>query len=99
MATPLTGIPIIVFDVNETLLDLGRHTPPFERIVGCRLALRRWFAELILYSEALTLAGIYVPFTDIGGAVLKMVATTCSISLSGAARAAPTGEMRSHHGD
>ena len=73
----MTGLPFIVFDVNETLLDLESLTPTFERIFGDRLALRRWFAELILYSEALTLAGIYVPFTDIGGAVLNMVATTC----------------------
>ena len=83
----MTGLPVIVFDVNETLLDLESLTPTFERILGDRLALRRWFAELVLYSEALTLAGIYVPFTDIGGAVLNMVATTCGISISAADRA------------
>ena len=77
METPVTGLPVIVFDVNETLLDLESLTPTFERIFGDHLALRRWFAELVRYSEALTLAGIYVPFTDIGGAVLRMVATTC----------------------
>ena len=83
----MTGLPVIVFDVNETLLDLESLTPTFERIFGDRLALRRWFAELILYSEALTLAGIYVPFTDIGGAVLNTVATTAGISISAADRA------------
>ena len=91
----MTGLPVIVFDVNETLLDLESLTPTFERIFGDRLALRRWFAELILYSEALTLAGIYVPFTDIGGAVLKMVATTCGISISAADRAELTEKFAS----
>ena len=91
----MTGLPVIVFDVNETLLDLESLTPTFERIFDDRLALRRWFAELILYSEALTLAGIYVPFTDIGGAVLKMVATTCGISISAADRAELTEKFAS----
>ena len=70
----MTGLPFIVFDVNETLLDLESLTPTFERIFGERSALRLWFTQLILYSEALTLAGAYVPFTDIGGAVLEMEA-------------------------
>jgi 2-haloacid dehalogenase len=91
----MPGLPVIVFDVNETLLDLESLTPTFERILGDRLALRRWFAELILYSEALTLAGIYVPFTDIGGAVLNMVATTAGISISAADRAELTEKFAS----
>jgi phosphoglycolate phosphatase-like HAD superfamily hydrolase len=91
----MIGLPIIVFDVNETLLDLESLAPTFERIFGDRLALRRWFAELILYSEALTLAGLYVPFTDIGGAVLKMVATTSGISISAADRAELTEKFAS----
>jgi 2-haloacid dehalogenase len=82
----MSDLPLIVFDVNETLLDLESLTPTFERIFGERSALRLWFAQLILYSEALTLARAYVPFTDIGGAVLKMVATTQGISISAADR-------------
>jgi 2-haloacid dehalogenase len=66
--------PMIIFDVNETLLDLETMTPIFERIFGDKLAMRIWFANLILYSEALTLAHAYVPFTDIGAAVLQMLA-------------------------
>jgi hypothetical protein len=61
--------PIIVFDVNETLLNLGSLQPTFDRIFSDPAALRLWFANLITYSEALTLNGVYVPFTDIGGAV------------------------------
>jgi 2-haloacid dehalogenase len=68
--------PIIVFDVNETLLDLEAVRPTLDRILGEPAALRRWFDGLITYSEALTLSGVYVPFTDIGAAVLRMLAAT-----------------------
>ena len=76
--------PLVVFDVNETLLDLETVSPVFERIFNDRSAMRLWFANLILYSEALTLAQVYVPFTDIGGAVLKMVAKTRSVEITSA---------------
>jgi 2-haloacid dehalogenase len=74
--------PIIVFDVNETLLDLDTLHPTLDRIFGDQAALRLWFANLITYSEALTLAGVYVPFTDIGAAVLRMLAATRDITIS-----------------
>jgi 2-haloacid dehalogenase len=76
--------PIIVFDVNETLMDLDTLHPTFDRIFGDQAAMRLWFADLILYSEALTLAGVYVPFTDIGGAVLRMLAATRGITVTDA---------------
>jgi 2-haloacid dehalogenase len=65
---------VIVFDVNETLLDLNTLSPFFERVFADPGAMRLWFANLITYSEALTLADVYVPFTDIGAAVLAMLA-------------------------
>lgn len=80
----MSPMPMIVFDVNETLLDLDTMTPIFERIFGERLAMRLWFANLILYSEALTLAGVYVPFTQVGAAVLQMLADTRGIQITDA---------------
>jgi 2-haloacid dehalogenase len=59
MAVP----PLIVFDVNETLLDLTTMEPTFERIFRDKGAMRLWFANFIMYSSALTVAGCYVPFT------------------------------------
>jgi 2-haloacid dehalogenase len=73
--------PLIVFDVNETVLDLAALEPTFERIFGEKGAMRLWFANLIFYSAALTAAGSYVPFTDIGSAVLKMLADTRGIKI------------------
>jgi 2-haloacid dehalogenase len=77
----MTQRPSIVFDVNETLLNLETLQPIFQRIFDDPAALRLWFAGLITYSEALTLAGVYVPFTDIAGAVLRMLAATRGITV------------------
>jgi 2-haloacid dehalogenase len=76
--------PVIVFDVNETLMNLDGVNPVFDRIFNDPAAMRLWFGGLITYSEALTLAGVYVPFTDIGGAVLRMLAATRDITISDA---------------
>jgi 2-haloacid dehalogenase len=80
----MAALPLIVFDVNETLLDLQTMAPIFERIFGEKTAMRLWFANLILYSAALTVAGCYVPFTDIGTAVMKMLADTQGIRIDDA---------------
>jgi 2-haloacid dehalogenase len=74
--------PIIVFDVNETLLDLDALRPAFGRIFKDHTAMRLWFAGLVTYSEALTLAGVYVPFGEIGGAVLRMLGAARGIMVS-----------------
>jgi 2-haloacid dehalogenase len=76
--------PLVVFDVNETLLDLVTMQPLFTRIFADRGAMRLWFTNLILYSAALTVGGCYVPFTDIGAAVMKMLADAQGIEINDA---------------
>ena len=39
----MTARPLIVFDVNETLLDLETMEPTFQRIFGEKSAMRLWF--------------------------------------------------------
>lgn len=78
------ALPLIVFDVNETLLDLDTMEPVFARIFNDENAMRLWFANFIMYSAALTVAGCYVPFTEIGAAVMKMMADTSGISVTDA---------------
>src|SRR5215475_10814851 len=78
----MAPLPLIVFDVNETLLDLETMQPIFTRIFADQSAMRLWFADLILYSAALTVAGCYVPFTDIGASVMKMLADTRGIKIN-----------------
>src|SRR5271155_5052469 len=80
----MVAVPLIVFDVNETLLDLTTMEPMFERIFREKGAMRFWFTNLIMYSAALTVAGCYVPFTDIGSAVMKMLADTRGIKIQDA---------------
>ena len=41
----MTARPLIVFDVNETLLDLETMEPTFQRIFGEKSAMRLWFAQ------------------------------------------------------
>src|SRR4029450_14143685 len=38
----MAALPLIVFDVNETLLDLETMEPTFERIFGEKSAMRLW---------------------------------------------------------
>ncbi len=77
----MPDLPLIVFDANETLLELETLAPTFARIFDDESAMRLWYANLILYWVALTIAGAYVPFTDIGAAVMKMLADTRGITL------------------
>ncbi|RMJ03848.1 Haloacetate dehalogenase H-2 [Marinobacter litoralis] len=80
--TSKKSAPIIVFDVNETLLDITTLEPLFERMFGDSGILREWFAQLVLYSQTMTLSGIYTPFNKLGAAALQMTASihqkTCS---------------------
>lgn len=78
----MATLPLIVFDVNETLLDLDTMAQVFECIFNDKAAMRLWFANFILYSAALTVAGQYIPFTDLGAAVLKMLADTRGIAIT-----------------
>lgn len=66
--------PILVFDVNETLLDITTLEPLFARIFGDTTLMREWFAQLILYSQTMTLSGLYTPFGALAIGALHMVA-------------------------
>jgi len=72
---------ICVFDVNETLLDIEFLAPLFERLFGDSRVLREWFGQLILYSEAITLAGPYTTFFTLGQGVLKMMGSIHNVSI------------------
>ncbi len=76
-------VPVIVFDVNETLLDITALEPLFADIFGDAAVLRTWFAELILYSQTMTLSGLYVPFGQLAAGVLRMVAANRGITVVG----------------
>jgi 2-haloacid dehalogenase len=48
---------ILAFDVNESLLDIRHLAPLFERLFGDGKFVNDWYTQLILHSEAISLAG------------------------------------------
>ena len=77
---------IIVFDVNETLLEVGALAPHFERAFGNGAVLQEWFTNVVLYSQTLTIAGPYTDFGSIARACLDMMAQARGVTLSAADR-------------
>ncbi|MBK7665466.1 MAG: haloacid dehalogenase type II [Sterolibacteriaceae bacterium] len=77
-----TPASIIVFDVNETLLDITTLEPLFDRVFGDRSVLREWFAQLILYSQTMTLSGLYTPFGELAVGSLRMVASIHGVTVA-----------------
>jgi 2-haloacid dehalogenase len=71
-----------VFDVNETLLDLGALDPLFERAFGDASARGEWFGQFQQSWLVATVTGVYEEFGTIGGTALRMVADRRSVSLS-----------------
>ena len=79
----LTAKPkVLLFDVNETLLDIG----PLKEKVGDVLmdpkAPDLWFATMLQYSLATTVSGQYFAFPEIGAAVLRMLARNRDVTIS-----------------
>lgn len=64
----------LVFDVNETLLDMGVLAPHFERMVGSADAQSRWFLELQRLWLVATATDHYQDFPTILGHALRSVA-------------------------
>jgi 2-haloacid dehalogenase len=64
---------LLIFDVNETLIDFEVMNPLFERIVGDKKILREWLGHLIMYSMTITLSGLYKDYLSLGQGLLKMV--------------------------
>jgi 2-haloacid dehalogenase len=53
---------VLVFDVNETLINFESMNALFERIYGDKHVMREWLGHLIMYSMTLTLSGLYVDY-------------------------------------
>jgi 2-haloacid dehalogenase len=70
----LTAPSVLVFDVNETLIDIESIAPLFGELFGDERVLREWFGQLVMYSMTATLAESYVDFFTLGQGVLHMLA-------------------------
>lgn len=73
---------ICVFDVNETLLDLGALDPHFERVFGDATVRQTWFNQLLQSALVATVTDAYSDFGTIGGTALEMIAERMGVNLS-----------------
>lgn len=64
----------IVFDVNETLLDLSALDPLFVDAFGDKATRRVWFAQTLQLAMSATIVGNYAEFGEIARAALEMTA-------------------------
>lgn len=65
---------LLIFDVNETLLDLQPLRKNINKLLDSTNAFEDWFSKLIQFTMVETLTGSYSDFGDIGVATLKMTA-------------------------
>jgi 2-haloacid dehalogenase len=57
-------VRVCVFDVNETLLDLGALDPQFERVFGDASMRQAWFGQFLALWLTELVTGEYTPFGD-----------------------------------
>lgn len=78
---------VIVFDVNETLLDLAALDDPFLRAFGHDGVRQEWFAQLLSSAFVSTITGPYRDFGTLAGASLDGLADRYRIDLGVGRRA------------
>lgn len=78
---------VILFDVNETLLDLRALDPHFQRAFGDAVAREEWFAQVLHSTLVATVTDAYTDFDTIAAAALDMITVRRRISLPAADRA------------
>ena len=65
---------LLIFDVNETLLDLSKLQQAINQEFHAETAFKQWFALLLQYSLVDTVTGNYHHFGQIGDAAFDMLA-------------------------
>ncbi len=85
---------VCLFDVNETLLDLGALDPHFERAFGDAGMRQSWFQQVLQSALVATVTGVYSDFGAVGAAALDMTAERQGVRLSEEDRLSILGGMR-----
>jgi 2-haloacid dehalogenase len=73
---------VIVFDVNETLLDLSALDDVFANIFGDSAARREWFGQFIQSALVTIVTDRYAPFGQIGMNALTIIAERRGVTLT-----------------
>ncbi len=85
---------VLVFDVNETLLDLAALDPVFERLFGDPAVRPLWFAQMLQLALVSTVTGRYADFGACALAALAATADVRGVTLRDADRDAVVRGMR-----
>lgn len=83
----------LLFDVNETLLDMQALRPHFERLFGDGRVMAEWFGLMLRHSMVATVTRRYRPFDELGRDALAMTAKKHGLELQAADIEGVVGEM------
>jgi 2-haloacid dehalogenase len=75
-------MPVLAFDVNETLLDLRALDRHFERVFGDPALRQAWFAQMLQLAFVGIATGEYADFTTSQHAALRMLAARRGVDLT-----------------
>lgn len=73
---------VLVFDVNETLVDIESLAPLFGEKFGDERVLREWFGQLVMYSMTATFTDNYVTFPELAQGVLRMLGDIYRVAIT-----------------
>lgn len=85
---------VLVFDVNETLLDLIGLDAPFEDVFGHPEARKEWFQQVLQSALVSTVAGPYADFSTVARSALQMTAARRGVQLTADDRTTILGAVR-----
>ncbi len=80
--------PVILFDLNETLLDLSSLDPVFQRVFGDARVRHAWFRQVVELFMTAAIIDDYRAFDQLTAAALDMVAEQRRMALSDEHRSA-----------
>ena len=84
---------ILIFDVNETLLDLRALLPHFKRQFGDERVMGQWFGMMLRLSLVATVTRTYRPFDVLGKDALAITASKHGLTLDQATIDTILGDM------
>lgn len=84
---------VILFDLNETLLDLSSLDPVFQRVFGDDRARHIWFGQVVELFMTATIIDDYQAFDELTAAALEMVPEQRRMALSDEDRSAVRAAM------
>lgn len=84
----------LLFDVNETLLDLRALRPHFAQLFGDGRVMAEWFGLMLRHSLVATVTHSYRPFDELGRDALAMVAKKYEVERETTAIEAVFGQMQ-----